>query len=101
MRLRDSRGDDLGNEGCRLVRGFRWKRQIDMKPARSGCLEAGMKSELVENFLHPPCHLYHPAERRPRSRVQVDNRVVRKIERLHSRMPRIDRYAAKLNSVEK
>ena len=100
MSLGDFPCDHFGDDSRTIVRysGAEWEH--DVHAARAGGLRYRMNSEIVEHFLYGARHLDHASERGARSRIEIDDRIVGVLDRLHARMPRIDRDRAQLCDVE-
>src|SRR5690606_390736 len=76
----DTGGYDLGYEGGRIQRGTRGQREVDMESRGAGCLDSAVKTEVVHLLLYPPPDLHDPLEIRPRTRIEIEDRIIREIE---------------------
>jgi hypothetical protein len=92
MMFRDARRDEMREHLCRLVRRALRQWETDVHPRCPGRLERRAQPELVELLFRPPRDVDHVTESRFRSWIEIDDREIGLVTRLHTRQPRIDRH---------
>ena len=69
-------------------------------PREPEVLSAALQSVRVELLLHPARDIDDAIEGRARPRVEIENRVVHRVERTDARVPGIDGDAADLHRIQ-